>query len=63
MRFITTMLSTALAITIASPAHAQLAPLSCPQTSTPTTWSGTYLDTNTTKNGVVFDTSSTPSRA
>ena len=27
----------------------------CPQTSSPTNWSGSFLDTNTTKNGVVFN--------
>ena len=37
-----------------SPAWGQ-ATITCPQTSGPTAWSGGTLDTDTTKNGVVFD--------
>ncbi len=49
-------LAAALAATTWTPlAHAQLV---CPQTSSPTDWSGTTLDTGTeNKNGIVYDTS------
>ena len=36
-----------------SPAPAAIT--TCPQTSTPSTWSGSTLDSDTTKNGVVYD--------
>lgn len=40
----------------ATPSEAQFPVVpSCPQTSTPTVWSGSFLDTNTSKNGTSFN--------
>ena len=35
--------------------HADDSSVECPQTSSPTNWSGSFLNTNTTKNGVIFN--------
>jgi hypothetical protein len=40
------------------PSEAQLSAPSCPVTSTTTTWNGAFLDTDTTKDGVTFNGSS-----
>ncbi|HEY4242719.1 MAG TPA: FG-GAP-like repeat-containing protein [Kofleriaceae bacterium] len=47
---------------LATVAHADGFPVgeTCPQTSTPTVWNGSYLDGNTAKNGVIFNSSASP---
>ncbi|MEO8700080.1 MAG: PilC/PilY family type IV pilus protein [Kofleriaceae bacterium] len=44
-----------LAIGTVEPSAAQVV---CPQTSTPTSWNGAFLDTDTSKNGTLFDPAS-----
>lgn len=58
MRRIFTPCSLAAALSIGgltAPAGADPSAPSCPQTSSPTAWSGTTLDTNTTKSGTLYN--------
>jgi hypothetical protein len=51
---LTRVVAAAAAVTLAiSPATATVT--SCPQTSSPAAWAGSFLDTDTTKNGIVYD--------
>lgn len=54
-RAVATVVATALALAPIAPVGAAVT--TCPQTSTPTNWSGTTLDSNTVKNGVVYNDS------
>ncbi len=46
---------------LGNPPQSNAQALSCPVTTSPTSWSGNVLDTGTTKSGVVFDASGTGS--
>ena len=50
---LSTTVAAAAALALLAPARADIT--SCPQTSSPSAWSGSLLDTDTTKNGVVYD--------
>ncbi len=51
---LTRTVAAAAALTLAvSPASATIT--ACPQTSSPTAWAGSFLDSDTTKNGIVYD--------